>query len=170
MARDYCMKYFAYGSNMSLRRIQFRIPNAQWVGNYRLEQYALRFHKKSIDGSGKCDAFFTGNDEDYVLGTVYEISEEDKQTLDIIEGVGAGYEIKSVSVDDESGVPIEAFLYYATDIDPSRKPYSWYKIHVLTGALEAFFPQAYLESINNIDVIVDQDKARELQELAIYKK
>lgn len=164
------MKYFAYGSNMSSRRLKYRTPNVECIGVYMLKQYDLRFHKRSVDGSGKCDAFFTGHDDDLTWGVVYEIDEEEKLYLDTIEGVGKGYEIQNVVVHDELGEKLDVFMYVATDIDPAAIPYSWYKIHVLTGALESYLPQAYLEKINAVDVIADDNKARELQELAIYKR
>ena len=164
------MKYFAYGSNMSQRRLKYRTPSVELIGVYLLKQYDLRFHKRSVDGSGKCDAFFTGDDNDLIWGLVYDIDEEEKLYLDTIEGVGQGYEIKTLTVQDETGEPLEVFMYVATDIDPSLKPYGWYKIHVLTGALESFFPQSYLEKINEVDAVPDKNKSRELQELAIYKR
>ena len=48
--------YFAYGSNMSQRRLQARVPSATFLGIGILLGHALAFHKISKkDGSGKCD-------------------------------------------------------------------------------------------------------------------
>jgi hypothetical protein len=33
----------------------------------------LKFHKRSKDGSGKCNAFRTGSQADYVIGVVFEV-------------------------------------------------------------------------------------------------
>ncbi len=164
------MKYFAYGSNMSIRRLKQRTPGVEWLGTFRLDQHDLRFHKKSVDGSGKCDAYFTGSSEDFILGVLYEINEEEKHVLDKIEGLGQGYEEKHVDVTDEMGHSVNAVMYIATDIDATQKPYSWYKIHVLTGALESFFEQLYMERINAVDTLSDPNKVREKDELSIYKK
>jgi hypothetical protein len=50
------MQYFAYGSNMSLRRLRTRVPSAVKLGNATLFGHQLKFHKRSQDGSAKCDA------------------------------------------------------------------------------------------------------------------
>lgn len=62
------MKYFAYGSNMSLLRLWQRVPSAVRIGVFTLQGHQLRFHKLGKDGSGKCDAYQTNNTLD--LGRV----------------------------------------------------------------------------------------------------
>lgn len=47
---------FAYGSNMLTDRLRERVPSARPVAVARLAGHSLRWHKVSIDGSGKCDA------------------------------------------------------------------------------------------------------------------
>jgi hypothetical protein len=69
------MKYFAYGSNMSLARLQARTPSARRLGTAVLESHDLRFHKAGKDGSGKCDVVHTGGAE-CVYGVLYEIDAE----------------------------------------------------------------------------------------------
>ena len=39
------VKYFAYGSNMSLVRLRERVPSAERLGVFILAEYQLRFHK-----------------------------------------------------------------------------------------------------------------------------
>jgi len=41
------MKYFSYGSNMSIRRLADRVPSAQLVTVAKLPSHTLRFHKRS---------------------------------------------------------------------------------------------------------------------------
>ncbi len=60
------IKYFAYGSNMSSRRLMDRVPSAQFVSIGKLGEHRLRYHKKSKDGSGKCDIEHTENPENSV--------------------------------------------------------------------------------------------------------
>ncbi len=146
------MNYFAYGSNMSLPRIQDRIPGAEKIGVAVLTGHQLRFHKTGQDGSAKCDAFFTGKPDDSVWGVVFRITEEEKVVLDGYEGLGYGYEIKSVSVNfrDDTGTA-DAFLYYATHIDPALKPYHWYKAFVLAGAIENQFPESAIQAIQAVE-------------------
>src|SRR5438128_1900656 len=49
------MLYFAYGSNMLTQRLKARVPSASPKTVAVLFDHGLRFHKRSQDGSGKCD-------------------------------------------------------------------------------------------------------------------
>jgi hypothetical protein len=49
--------YFAYGSNMSTARLRQRMPSCKPLGTAVLSEHKLRFHKRSTDQSGKCNAF-----------------------------------------------------------------------------------------------------------------
>lgn len=160
--------YFAYGSNMSLSRLRARAPSARRLGRYVLESHALRFHKSGRDGSGKCDAFLTADPADKVVGVVFNINPAEKAWLDEVEGLGAGYNEKSVVVEGEAGERLEAFTYWATHIDETLKPYSWYKHHVLTGAREAGLPIGYIECIEAIECLEDPDSKRANTERAIH--
>lgn len=163
------MKYFAYGSNMSLPRLRERVPSAERVGVFTLVEHVLKFHKISNkDGSGKCDAQKTGNADDLVVGALFEISDNEKVLLDKAEGLGYGYQDKIVQVSDDQGEIIEAVTYYATNTDPSLKPYSWYLSHVVYGAKETGVPASYLSTIESTASIEDLDKNRDSRERAIY--
>ncbi len=163
------MNYFAYGSNMSLPRLRERAPSAERIGIFTLAEHSLRFHKVgSRDGSGKCDALFTGNPDDHVIGALFEISDGEKKALDRVEGLGFGYQEKTVSVSDSQGNIFEAVTYYATNTDPSLLPYSWYLHHVLYGAKETKVPAGYLDAIAGTKSIEDPDKERDSRERAIY--
>ena len=70
--------YFAYGSNMSSRRLKNRVESANVISTGILEKYKLKFHKISEDGSGKCDAFFTDN-HDYITFIDSFKSEDDEK-------------------------------------------------------------------------------------------
>lgn len=48
------MRYFAYGSNLCVRRLRRRVPSARALGPARLDGWTLRWHKRGEDGSGKC--------------------------------------------------------------------------------------------------------------------
>jgi gamma-glutamylcyclotransferase len=163
------VKYFAYGSNMSLLRLRERVPSAERIGAFTLAEHSLRFHKVSTnDGSGKCDALFTGNSEDYVIGALFEISDNEKKALDRAEGLGFGYLEKNVLVSNGRGTSFEAFMYYATNTDPSLLPYSWYLYHVIYGAKETEVPAWYLDAIEITRSQEDPDKERDARERAIY--
>jgi AIG2-like family len=164
------VKYFAYGSNMSLPRLRGRIPGAERLGVFTLFQHALKFHKVGRkDNSGKCDAHCTGNPDDFVIGALFEISDSEKLALDKVEGLGLGYKDKTVQLSDGQGGVIEAVTYYATHIDPSLQPYSWYLYHVAYGAKETGVPAHYLRAIESTQSIEDHDRSREAIERAVYR-
>lgn len=160
--------YFAYGSNMSSRRLAARISSARKLGVASLDHHALRFHKAGRDGSAKCDAHATGDPSDEVIGVVYEISDADRLVLDGFEGRGKGYEVKTVSVSLADGRRVEAITYYATDVDAGLRPFHWYKTHVVNGAMEHGLPHAYLEAIHAEQAVDDPNHIRHAAEMAIY--
>jgi hypothetical protein len=162
------MYYFSYGSNMSIRRLQSRVPSASKYGIATLYGHELRFHKPSKkDGSGKCDICETKNPEHFVIGVVFEIELPEKPLLDKAEGLGSGYKEKIILI-EVGGELINAFTYWATKIDSALKPLSWYKEHVLRGAYENQFPEDYIQLIIMVESTVDHDKERHERELAIY--
>jgi hypothetical protein len=153
---------------MSLARLKQRTPSAKRCGSFKLLAHSLRFHKVGQDKSGKCDAFYTANQSDYILGALFEIDEADKIHLDKAEGLGFGYDEKQVTVLDSQNQVISAFLYIATHIDTEIKPYSWYKNHVLIGAIESNLPKEYIDRIKSIESSDDLDKNRDALQRAIH--
>ena len=163
------MKYFAYDSNMSISRLKQRVPSAEALGCHALKKHDLRFHKSGKDGSGKCNVLYTGDDRDIVFGVLFEISRSEKASLDKAEGLGNGYDEKSVAVLATDGCWIEATTYIATIIDEHLKPYSWYLDHVLVGAGEALLPEEYVQrKISEIESTHDTDKERNARERAVH--
>jgi hypothetical protein len=156
------LRYFAYGSNMFTKRLQERVPSCEFFAVASLEEYKLKFHKKSIYGSGKCDAYKTGGKNDKIFGVVFYISPKDKPNLGRSEGLGYGYNEKKIAVQYAKGA-IETFMYVADEkaIDDSLKPYTWYKDFVVAGAKEHNLPNWYIKAIEAIPAINDSDKSRE---------
>jgi gamma-glutamylcyclotransferase len=163
------MKYFAYGSNMSIHRIKNRVFNSTFIGIYYLKGYDLRFHKIGQDRSAKCDSFETGADSDCVEGVVFEIDANDVSLLDKIEGVGNGYEKVDVNVVEFDNEEITAFMYVATSISVSLFPYTWYKKHVLEGAKSAGLSLSYINKIERVHSIKDPDEDRNKMEVKVYE-
>lgn len=163
------MLYFAYGSNMSIRRIRKRVPSAKFISVCRLKEHQLCFHKKSKDGSSKCDAKYTKNPSHCVFAVLFKIANSEKAELDSAEGLNRGYDEKTVTVIDSNNKSIKAVTYYATEIDPSLKPYCWYKEHVLHGAREHGLPNSYIEEIEKVECIEDPDAKRRDHEMQIYR-
>ena len=160
--------YFAYGSNMCTNRLRERTPSARSVGVGSVRGHQLRWHKKSYDGSGKCDLFFTADDNHLVHGVLFEISVSEKKRLDTVEGLHQGYDEKMVEVVTASGV-IPAVTYFATVIDKFRRPYEWYKRFVVEGAIEHGLSEQYVQELQAIESIEDPDIDRVLRETRIFE-
>jgi len=148
---------FAYGSNMLAARLRERCPSARPIGVAELCGYELRWHKRSVDGSGKCDV--VRRDGASVFGVLYEIPNTEKGDLDKAEGLGQGYDETEVTVGRVDGERA-AVAYVATDLDATLKPYSWYHAFVLVGAREHGLPESYVHAPAAVAVQQDPDRTR----------
>ena len=172
--------YFAYGSNMSERRLKVekRAPSAKVIGTGVLNNHCLTFHKRSEDGSGKCT--IECSESDKVYGVLFKINEDEECCLDKAEGAcgNGGYKkvTRKIEIRDSKckeykcGGTVCAKTYQAIPVSINRKlkPYSWYKQHVLVGAIEQKLPPCYIDYLIRVDADKDCDKKREACELAIY--
>lgn len=163
------LNYFAFGSNLASPRLLQRIPAASVYCVAKLGEHRLCWRKNDRGQSGKCDIDFTGEPDHLVYGVIYRMTHADKLELDVYEGTGFGYAHKTVEVVTLQGETIEAFTYYALDIDHQQQPFHWYKEHVLRGALEHGLPPHYVEQIRVTPSIDDHDAERHRRELSIYR-
>lgn len=156
---------------MATPRLLGRVTSAKVVSVAHLGKHRLKFHKRSTDGSAKCDIELTNNPNDIVYGVVFQILVSEKLALDKKEGLGSGYEEKSVSVIgiDSSTESFNVTTYYATDIDSLLSPYHWYKEHVVRGAQEHKLPIEYIKTIEAVGSIPDPDPRNHEKELSIYR-
>lgn len=161
--------YFAYGSNMSSRRLRQRVPSACALGVGRLASHRLAWHKKGGDGSGKCD-IAPARPADAVYGVLYRMQAAHKPGLDRAEGLGRSYGQKQVDLwlpgEDRAA---SALTYYALVIDPTCVPYDWYRDHVLIGAREHGLPEHYVRMIEGVPTFEDSDEVRERTERQMYE-
>ena len=162
------MYYFAYGSNLSTRRMLARIPDARFIGTGMIRGHQLRFHKIGLDGSAKCDALDTGHPEHVLHGAIYHIDADKITQLDHYEGAGQGYEKRHIKIIDQQGKYFDGFLYFATSIDCSLKPFDWYKQHVVNGSREHGFKAEYVADIIAVESISDPNTERSKTEFALY--
>lgn len=160
------MYYFAYGSNMSSRRLLARVPSARSLGVAHLPGYEMSFGKRSHDGSAKCT--ITPKKGASTLGVLYQIPADQRYTLDRIEGQGFGYDAKDIRITTQSGRKMMAFTYLGTDLNDVLPAYTWYVEHVLRGAREHGITQQYIDKIEAVPAIEDPDQGRHQFEISIY--
>ena len=153
--------YFAYGSNLHPVRLLERVPSAQLVDVIELNKHRLAFHKKSQDGSSKCNLVHTGEESDGVYGAIYQMDSAHKKALDCFEGNGNGYHDSQLTV-GLHGKEYSCFTYFAqrSYIENDLMPYHWYKNLVVLGAKHLQFPDVYVRSIELIESVEDPDEAR----------
>lgn len=165
------MKYFAYGSNMLTERLQDRVSSAKNPRPFALQRHRLRFHKKSIDCSGKCNIVPTACDSDVVHGVLFEIDDAQISTLDNHEGVGYRRNEITVSL---HGTETKACIYFAEKnaIDDTLMPYRWYYDLVLSGAEQHKLPPDYIARLRSIPFTHDPKPNRKtrLEALGILQK
>lgn len=158
---------FAYGSNMPAARLRERCPSARAIGIAELPGYDLRWHKRSSDGSGKCDIVFSDAGVS-VFGVLYEIAAAEKADLDRAEGLGYGYEEIDIKVHC-GGEPLTAKAYRATDTDSALRPYTWYRALVIAGAKEHRLPAAYIAGLESVPADEDADRTRHEERMALIE-
>src|SRR5690606_20092615 len=139
-------------------RLKERCPSARPRGVAQLTGHALRWHKRSMDGSGKCDVVSVDCDH-VVHGVVYEINADEKGALDRAEGLGHGYDQKDATVILHGGA-VSASIYFATSTDRALRPYTWYKALVVAGAKEHGLPAPYIASLEAVEASEDADRTR----------
>jgi len=149
------MRYAAYGSNLHPVRLARRIASAQLIGTTYLPDWSLRFHKRSVDASGKCSI---QQGSSGVHFAIYDINEADKQVLDAIEGAGSGYAEISLVMPTYG----RCFSYTASEtyIDDTLEPYDWYRELVLAGARWLHFPKDYVSAIAGVSAYRDPELPR----------
>ncbi len=151
--------YFAFGSNLNHYRLHQRVGDYQHVGIGYLADHQLVFNKCGGDGSGKCTVI--ENTGHKVWGAICQLDFEQKDKLDYFEGVGHGYDavFKKILIGNKT---IQALLYQAQldAMDNGLAPFHWYKDFVLTGAKYHRLPGEYIQTIESISSIPDQDKTR----------
>lgn len=151
--------YLAYGSNLHPMRLQQRVSSATLQQPLRLGGYRLEFNKRGKDGSGKCNIRFTGQRADGVFGALYSLDPHEIQVLDHFEG--AGYERQQLALELRGGrSPVFAYVAPDRHCDNRLLPFDWYRQLVFWGARFHGFPAAYLDLVQRVKVVEDDDVER----------
>lgn len=156
----------AYGSNMLTARLRERVSSARPVGTACLPGFSLRWHKVSVDGSGKCNVVEDATPGACVWGVFFAIESAQKDSLDKAEGLGKGYGDREVSV-VLGGSTLSAQTYVATRTDAAYLPYDWYKALVVAGAREHALPPDYVAVLEAQQCMVDANDERRRKNLRL---
>lgn len=138
-----------------------RVPSAELVGVAKHSNHVLTFHKKSNDGSSKCNMFNSYSESDLIYGAIYTLKTEHKNELDKFEGKGCGYIDNEITL-KSNGNEYTCFTYLAqqSHIVENLKPYHWYKKLVILGAQYLEFPDSYISTLEAVDSMEDPDPTR----------
>jgi hypothetical protein len=141
------------------KRLQIRVPSASPLTTGLIRDYCLSYHKKGMDGSGKCT--IKQKYKAKVYGVVFEIDRKEKKKLNIAEGLGNGYESGEIIV-ETTGQKVQAYTYIAENshIDQTLRPYLWYKKHVIAGARQHHLPDRYISSVLDVETVRDRNEER----------
>ncbi len=161
--------YFAYGSNMSSRRLLARVPDAVLAGTAVLHGYRLAFVRGEVnDGSGKCNLCPCEREGARVHGVLWRMQADGYATLDRIEGGTYGYRRIEVEAFGAAGrLAAATYVAEACEARHACAPYDWYLDLVLDGAREHALPWEYVTALTAQPVRSDRDIDRAQRERAL---
>mgnify|MGYP000561566116 CR=1 FL=1 len=137
--------YLAYGSNLNIKQMKSRCPNAKILGTAKIKDYELLF-KGSKTGS-----YLTieKKENSFVPVTVWEITETDEKALDRYEGYPNFYSKKDIKL-QYKGIrtgkrrTINAFAYIMHEDRPIGVPSIYYMKTCLDGYDTFYFDKQIL--------------------------
>lgn len=130
------MLYFAYGSNLWRQQMLGRCPEHREIGAGLLMGWRWIITTRGY-------ASIVVSEGDYVLGTVYELSEADVRNLDRFEDVAQGaYSKEMITI--EVDVRYLNCLVYIDHITDEGKPKEEYIARINNGIGDAGFPTEYV--------------------------
>jgi len=157
MSTDRTFYYFAFGSNLSTKRIRKNCESAKAVHVGKVDKYKLDFGHHSTGWQGAV-ATITPDPREAVYGVIWEIEQKHKKSLDQQEGVhrkiyreitvevapitqkGLGKKIRCVS--------------YVLEQDKFQNgnhlPTPAYKDTIIRGAKEHRLPQVYIKRLESL--------------------
>lgn len=109
--------YIAYGSNLNIKQMEYRCPNAKIIGKYILEGYKLEFRGV---------ANIIPHEKSKVPVGLWEITEECEKALDIYEGYPKLYrkEYIELEIDGEKKIGMVYVMNYRGIAPPNEYYYN----------------------------------------------
>ena len=129
--------YFAYGSNLSKEQMALRCPDSKHLISGKLLNYSWLINSRGY-------ASVKASPNTYVLGEVFDLSEQDIIYLDQYEHVAEGMYSKYIlNIETEEGI-YDCLVYIATD-NTIGKPQSEYIERINSGIKSSKLPKDYVE-------------------------
>ncbi len=134
--------YYAYGSNMSSRRLRARIASARALGVARLAGKRWVLNKLGRDGTAKAN--LCDDPAGLVWGVLWRLNPAEWPHLDRFEG---GYDRMEVRVVLQDGSEHEALTYVSLRLTPQAVASETYCRWLLEGAQEHGLPREWVEEL-----------------------
>ena len=152
--------YFAYGSNINLRQMEQRCPNAELAGPVTLENYELQFR----GNSRMCGvATIVPKEGSSVPGVLWRLTPACEKSLDIYEGYPSLYDKQWVTVKNKAGRDIQVMAYVMTN--EKTRPFSPPSLYYYNGIREGYKSFGF-----NDRILYDAAKQAEREARKVYKK
>lgn len=146
------MKYFAYGSNMSSKRMYERKIDFSYRESGILKNYKLVINKISYKNPEIGFANIIKDNESEVEGIIYDVNEKDIKKLDKYEGYPKHYSKYFIEIKSEDDKYKNCLIYIANPewvVTGEIKTMKGYKDYILEG--KDFLSEKYYEKLKNIE-------------------
>ena len=135
--------YFAYGSNIDLRQMEYRCPNACVVGPVALENYELLFRRGGCATIQPCE-------DGKVYGLLWSLTPKCERSLDRYEGYPRFYDKRMVTVRDGLGRELSVMAYVMDErFREPMLPSAAYYNGILNGYRQTGLPVSALKKAWN---------------------
>jgi phage replication-related protein YjqB (UPF0714/DUF867 family) len=134
--------YFAYGSNLCVKQMTQRCPDAADPRPAVLSDHDWLINERGVATVEP----FTGTQ---VHGVVWQVSDDDLATLDSAEGVPVRYRRDRLTVHTDSG-PLPAWVYIDHRVTPGP-PRPGYLPKIIDGATHHGLPQRWIDFLHRWD-------------------
>jgi phage replication-related protein YjqB (UPF0714/DUF867 family) len=134
--------YFAYGSNLCIKQMARRCPDATNPRPAMLADHNWLINQRGVATVEK----FAGTE---VHGVLWNVSDQDLATLDSAEGVPVRYRRDQLTVRTANG-PADAWVYIDHRVEPGP-PRPGYLERIIDGAIHHGLPQRWIEFLRRWD-------------------
>ena len=144
------MLYFSYGSFLDPETLRKHCPSARFVTRAVLPNFEVRFNFMSKTYGGGVTGVELAPGK-AARGVVYDVSPEEIEMLDIVEGIPTGiYYRQTVTVVDEDGNHHQAETYRTTYPKGPYTPTRRYLGLMIKGAKEHGLDPDYIEELEEL--------------------